>query len=460
MRVGEPEEGTRVVRVERDRRLELRLRLRVTTVGLEGEPSRRGRRAGGRCPRAAAAFAPSASPESAFAVAMSTSRSGPPMPCPRALRGRPRLPRGRRPRGLPAADEASLGPSPATRSVADASRTRPTGTARARGGGRRSRLPRAPGWPCRRRRGHPAVAHGGAGGGEVGGAELEALEQGGDVEGRRTGGEPWAWKELQGRLRDRGRRRTQKDRGTPQRGNRPRSPRRIDQRGKRRDGGRRRADASGPSGIRSSGTAGGGSRGQARDRRRRPPPGGSPGLGREERRPAHPGRDDPGRRALRHRGRPGPARPRHDAPILRELGVEVEKELATARSGPRSGTTRRSARPTSSSRRCGPRSASWVPARPPQAGGGLFPGGCVIGPRPIDLHLSGLGPSGPRCASRRATSWPTAGACGAGDLPGRGVRPDRHGHGERADGARRGPGTTSSSMPRANRRSPTWRGSS
>jgi UDP-N-acetylglucosamine 1-carboxyvinyltransferase len=37
-----------------------------------------------------------------------------------------------------------------------------------------------------------------------------------------------------------------------------------------------------------------------------------------------------------------------------------------------------------------------------------LPGGCAWGPRPVDLHLRGMGRWGPRSRSRRDTSWPSA----------------------------------------------------
>jgi UDP-N-acetylglucosamine 1-carboxyvinyltransferase len=72
-----------------------------------------------------------------------------------------------------------------------------------------------------------------------------------------------------------------------------------------------------------------------------------------------------------------------------------------------------------------------------------MPGGCVIGPRPIDLHLKGLGPDRRQNHHRRRLCQsPRPATDRRRSVPGRPGGSHRAGHGQRDDGSRAGRGVT------------------
>ena len=91
-----------------------------------------------------------------------------------------------------------------------------------------------------------------------------------------------------------------------------------------------------------------------------------------------------------------------------------------------------------------------------------LPGGCRIGPRPIDLHLAGLAALGSRSVDRRRSGRrPGRTPARRDDQPGRPPRLDRHRHRQRPFGRRAGPRAkrSSSALP-ASRRLSIWADSS
>ena len=72
--------------------------------------------------------------------------------------------------------------------------------------------------------------------------------------------------------------------------------------------------------------------------------------------------------------------------ILGRLGCEVEGQAESSRSVPNLTEA-----PYEISERCGPQVVYWVPYRDAKRAAKVsLPGGCVIGDRPIDLHLKGF----------------------------------------------------------------------